>query len=130
MSILKDVVDRSLVTPPFEVFSNDTFKDTESVIEGRFKVICPVTKEIDNLWLKIKLTPNSSGDFVEYVSFYKWLITLEKEELGIEGSCTKIFNTINRVTSPSILKVVVSTGYKAINQKAIKKTNNIVLKKM
>lgn len=127
MSSLKDTVDK--LTDPFEVYENFDFRDVQTEIEGRFKVICPVTKRADELWLKIQFTPNGAGQFVEYVTFYKWLLSLENEPLGIEGSCDLIYKNIERICKPTLLEVVVETGYKVINQRAIRRNWHKYLEK-
>lgn len=114
---------------PFEIFSNKDLIEVQTDVEGRFEVICPVTKEIDNLWLKIRLIPNSEGAFIEYTSFHEWLISISRNELGIEGSCNLIYEAIYNTCSPTILEVTVHTGFKSINQKAFRTNQHNYLEK-
>tara|TARA_Y100000034_G_scaffold29728_1_gene36207 strand:+ start:72864 stop:73250 length:387 start_codon:yes stop_codon:yes gene_type:complete len=114
--------DLQSIDRPFERFELPEAKEVISYLEGRFEVICPVLEEPDNLWLEVELVPNSSGDFIEYVSFHKWLTSIRDEPLGIEGSCNLIYNHIKKICSPTKLKVTVQTGYKTINQKVVKKS--------
>lgn len=116
---LEDIANK--VSDPFEVFEQEKFRNVQSEIEGRFKVICPVTKRPDELWLKITFIPNGQGQFIEYVTFYKWLLSLEEQDLGIEGSCDLIYTEIEKICKPTLLEVIVETGYKVINQKAIRR---------
>jgi NADPH-dependent 7-cyano-7-deazaguanine reductase QueF len=107
--------------PEFAVYESEVFSNiSESGIEGRFYTRCPVTKQKDYLWLKVSLVPNNLGQFIEYVSFSQWLVTLGAEELGLEGSCNVIFEAIERLVQPNLLTVEVKTGYKYMNQKAIR----------
>lgn len=114
---------------PFEVYANEEFRNVNTEIEGRFIVICPVTKRPDELWLTIKLVPNGKGEFIEYVSFYSWLLSLADEQLGIEGSCDLIFKSIEEICKPTLLEVKVETGYKVINQKAFRTNSHKYLDK-
>ena len=120
MSSLKDTIEK--IIPSFEVFTERKLRNVQTEVEGRFEVVCPVTDRKDELWLKIKLTPNGNGDFIEYVSFYKWLLSLATEPLGIEGSCDLIYSKIENICNPTLLEVVVETGYKVINQRAIRQS--------
>ena len=130
MSSLKEVAEKvEKENLPFEVYINEEFRNVNTEIEGRFIVICPVTKRPDELWLTIKFTPNGAGEFIEYVTFYAWLLSLADKELGIEGSCDLIFKTIEEICKPTLLKVKVETGYKVINQKAIRKNTHKYLEK-
>ena len=122
MSSLTEVAERiEKENQSFEVYANEEFRNVNTEIEGRFIVICPVTKRPDELWLTINFTPNGKGEFIEYVSFYSWLLSLSNDELGIEGSCDLIFKTIEEICKPTLLEVIVETGFKVINQKAIRR---------
>lgn len=126
-SSLKGIIDK--LSEPFEVFEGEEFKNVQSEIEGRFKVVCPVTQQVDELWLRVKLIPNNDGQFIEYMSFYRWLLSLEKQDLGIEGSCDLIYKEIEKLCKPTMLEVIVETGYKVINQKAIRRSWHKYLEK-
>lgn len=109
------------VSKEFDVYSNKELKNVEVELDGRLKVRCPVNKEEDYLWFTIDFKSNGDGDFIEYISFHSWLQSLEDEELGLEKSCQTIYDTITKLCKPTLLRVVIQTGYTTYNQKATRK---------
>lgn len=127
MSTLKDIVAK--FEAPFGCYEDSNCYDVETYIEGKFIVICPVTKFQDILWLQVEFVCNDKGQFVEYNSFNQWLVSLKKEELGLEGSCNLIYESIEKICTPNKLTVTVEAGYRIINQKAIRSSTHKFLAK-
>ena len=75
-------------------------------IKTYVKTTCPINGSEDIIEVVIKYRVSRFGALIEHHSFLAWLDTFEEQGLGLEATVDTIYTMIDKVVSPTILKVV------------------------
>lgn len=69
------------------------------------KTTCPINNSEDIIKVKIKYRLNRFGECIEHHSFLAWLDSFENMGLGLEATVDTIYLMIDKVCSPTQLRV-------------------------
>lgn len=92
----------------------------EVVIEAEFTAICPITKTVDEYKLTLRYS-SSSGKYVEFVSFKKYIEGFKGKEILHEELATRIAEDVCSAVQPAVVEVVLQSLFMGMKVTVVKK---------
>ncbi|MCI4435489.1 MAG: hypothetical protein JHC33_01585 [Ignisphaera sp.] len=90
-------------------------------IETNFEAVCPVTKTVDYYELVLTYTP-SDGEYVELVSFKKFLESFKGVEIFHEDVAYRIAEEVCKAAKPKEVTVELRSIFMGMKVTIVKKT--------
>lgn len=86
-------------------------------IKTKVKTTCPINGSEDIIKVKVEYQTNRFGELIEHHSFISWLDSFESKGLGLEATVDTVYEMVDKVCSPSQLKVTCKShsNFRAFN---------------